>query len=427
MPQESNERRPRPASRSGHESASRSGSGSASRPASRPSCTDHSSGSSRPRRRRRHYRMNPLVYITLVLLVSSLLAGLAWIWAGDVLALNKPAASAVVTLPADIFTSREVQGEVSRNGETEIVTRTINVPDLNYVADILHENGLIEYKFLFKLFCAVTGVEKKGKIQPGTYELNTDMDYHALINAMGATGSRVEVEVTIPEGKTIDQIFALLEEKGVSTVEILQKVAAEYDYKFDFLQGVLPLGDYHRLEGYLFPDTYKFYMGGGESAAVWVLNKMLARFDDLFTDEMRAQAEEMGYSMHEVLTIASLIEKETDGTDQTKISSVIHNRMNHPDYETAGFLQIDAAIAYVTGRAVTQADYQDVDSPYNTYLYQGLPPGPIASPGMVSLYSALHPESTNYYYYVLGSDGLHHYFRTHQEQLNYIAQMQAAS
>ena len=168
MPQESNERRPRPASRSGHESASRSGSGSASRPASMPSSTDHSSGSSRPRRRRRHYRMNPLVYITLVLLVSSLLAGLAWIWAGDVLALNKPAASAVVTLPADIFTSREVQGEVSRNGETEIVTRTINVPDLNYVADILQENGLIEYKFLFKLFCTVTGVEKKGKIQPGT-------------------------------------------------------------------------------------------------------------------------------------------------------------------------------------------------------------------------------------------------------------------
>ena len=383
-----------------------------------------SSGGTRRRRRRRRRHMNPLLYIFLVVAVSAILAGLAWTWAGDVLALNKPPATAVVTLPSSIFTSKEISTEVTTDGKTEISTKTINVADLDYVADLLHENGLIEYKLLFKLFCKVTGVENKGKLQPGTYELNTDMDYRALISSMGATGNRMTVSVTIPEGYTIDQIFALLEEKGVSTVEILQKVAAEYDYKFSFLQGVLPLGDYHRLEGYLFPDTYEFYMGGGESAAVWVLNKMILRFDELFTDEMRAKAEEMGFTIHEMVTIASLIEKETDGDDQTKIASVIYNRLNDPSYETAGYLQIDAAIAYVTGRAVTPADYQDVDSPYNTYLNKGLPPGPISNPGMVSINSAVNPADTNYFYYVLGNDGDHHYFKTHQGQLDFIASQQ---
>ena len=100
--------------------------------------------------------------------------------------------------------------------------------------------------------------------------------------------------------------------------------------------------------------------------------------------------------MKDIFMIASLIEKETDGTDQPKIASVIYNRSERPTSETVGLLQIDAAIAYATGRAVTQSDYQGVDSPYNTYLYPGLPPGPISNPGMVALNSALNPESSNY-------------------------------
>lgn len=131
----------------------------------------------------------------------------------------------------------------------------------------------------------------------------------------------------------------------------------------------------------------------------------------------------MGYTVHQLVTIASLIEKETDGTDQRNIASVIYNRLEHPTDETVGFLNIDAAIAYITGRAVTQADYQGVDSPYNTYLNKGLPPGPIASPGMVAINSALNPTSTNYYYYAVGTDGLHHYFRTNSEFQSYLASL----
>lgn len=397
------------------EPQARRSSGGTSRPAP-------SSGNSRPRRRRRRKHMNPLLYILLVLAVSALLAGIGWIWAGDILALNKPAGSAVITLPADIFTSQEVKSEVMTDGVTEIVTKSINVADLDYVTDLLAENGLIEYKFLFKLFCAFTGVEKKGKLQPGTYELTTDMDYHALINSMSSSSdSRMTTEVMIPEGYTIDQIFALLEEKGVSTVETLQKVAATYDYKWDFLQGVLPLGDYHRLEGYLFPDTYEFYMGGGESAAVQVINKMIQRLDELFTDELRTKAEEMGYSFHDILTIASLIEKETDGEDQGTIASVIYNRLSSNEAGTNGYLQIDATLVYINGGVTPSEADKSIDSPYNTYLYPGLPAGPISNPGMAALYSAVNPENTDYFYYALGDDNVHHFFRSYSGMTDFIA------
>lgn len=355
------------------------------------------------RRRKRHRHMNPFLYLILVVAASAVLAGAAWLMLGDVFALNKPSRSAVIT-----------------------VEKTTTVQE---VARMLKDSGLIEYQPLFRLFCRFTkvrvGTDPSEKIRPGTYELNTNMDYNALVNAMSAkSGSRLTVSVTIPEGYTIDQIFALLEEKKVLERSVLQETAANYDFKFSFLKGVLPLGDYHRLEGYLFPDTYEFYMGGGESEAVQALNKMILRFDQQFPDSLRKKADDIGYSVHDIVTIASLIEKETDGSDQAHIASVIYNRLERPTGETLGFLQIDASIVYALGRTITQADYS-AETPYNTYLHKGLPPGPIASPGMTALNAALNPESTRDYYYVLGRDGKHHYFRTHAEQLNYISQMNA--
>ncbi len=399
MPQEAYERRPA----SSHSSPPRGGAGSAPR-----------------RRKRRRRRMNPLLYILLVVATSALLAGLAWLWAGDVFALNKEPASATITLPESIFTQHEETVEVKKDGEPEKVVQTVSTADMGYVADLLKENGLIEYKFLFKIFSSIAHASRK--LTPGTYELNTDMDYNALVSSMSArSGSRKTVSVTIPEGYTLDQIFNLLVQEGVSTLSTLQKVAAEYDFKFSFLQGVLPLGDYHRLEGYLFPDTYEFYMGGGESDAIQVLNKMILRFDQQFTDELRQKAADMGYTVHQIVTIASLIEKETDGADQTAVASVIYNRLERPTDETVGFLNIDASLVYAAGRPITQEDYQTLQSPYNTYLNKGLPPGPIASPGMVALNSALNPQSTNYYYYAVGTDNLHHYFRTNSEFQSYLA------
>ena len=303
------------------------------------------------------------------------------------------------------------------NKESHSVTVTITEEDsFDDVVDTLHENGLIEYKPLFKLFSSVTNGEEK-IADFGTFTLNTDMDYRALISGLSAnSATRAEVQVTIPEGYTSAQIFQLLEEKGVSTVELLEETAANYDYNFSFLKE-LPLGDPNRLEGYLFPDTYTFYTNHDP---VYALNKLLVNFDSVFKDSMRADAQEMGYTIHEILTIASMIEKETDGTDQARIASVIYNRLNNPSYETVGRLEIDATIFYVTGKPVTQNDRETLDSPYNTSKYQGLPPGPIANPGMASINAAMHRANENYYYYALGDDGLHHYYQTYNGLLNFI-------
>lgn len=333
-----------------------------------------------------------LLYVVFVIGISALLACVGWIAANDVLALNK---------------------------EPNTVTITISKDDsFSDVTDMLKENGLIEYKALFNLFATFTG--GKDDVVAGTFTLNTDMDYRALLNGMSAnSATKATIRVTIPEGYTLDQIFALLEERGVASVEELQDMAANHDYAFSFLQD-LPLGDYHRLEGYLYPDTYEFTT---PERPLYVINKMLVQFDAQLKDEMRQEIWDSGRSIHEIVIVASMIEKETDGSDRADIASVIYNRLNNPNSSagTNGYLQIDATLAYINGGKVpTDAD-RSIDSPYNTYLYQGLPAGPIANPGLESIQAAMDPADTSYYYYALGDDNTHHFFRTYNEMLNFMA------
>lgn len=368
----------------------------------------------RRRRKKRGFSLlGTLLYVAFVIGISTMLAAVGWVAANDVLALNKEEHSAIITLPEDVFTEKEVTVETDEGTETE----TIEVVDLDYVADQLKENGIIEFKLVFQLFSVFSNAEEK--MAPGTYQLDTDMDYRAIVtNLSSNSASRQMVTVTIPEGYTVDQIFQRLEENGVSTVEKLQDMAATHDYAFSFLQEI-PLGDYHRLEGYLFPDTYEFYMGEDPKT---VINKMLVNFDRRFTDEMRAEVQENGYTVRDIVIIASMIERETDGNDRATIASVIYNRLNNPGAGTAGYLQVDATIQYVLpeGEIVSEEDYQTVNSPYNTYLNKGLPPGPIANPGLESIMAALNPESTNYYYYALGDDGVHHFFTSYSEHQAFL-------
>ena len=330
--------------------------------------------------------------------VSALLAGLGWVWANDVLALNKAEHTAIITLDNEIFTEK--------NG--------VEMADVGHVANLLKENGLIEYKWLFRVFAAVSNADEK--LAPGTYEMNTDMDYRAIVSNMGSrSSSRMTTTVTIPEGYTLDQIFKLLDEAGVSSVAKLNDMAANHNYKFSFLQDI-PLGDPRRLEGYLFPDTYDFYLGEDPK---YVINKMLLNFDARVTDELRAVIAEKGKTIHEIVIAASLIEKETDGTDQAKIASVINNRLK--TNVTLGRLEIDATVQYALPERKDKLTYEDlqIDSPYNTYLYSGLPVGPIANPGMAAIRAAIYPESTRYYWYILGKDGLHHFFSSYDSFINY--------
>ncbi len=346
------------------------------------------------KKKRKKSPVSVLLYLVFVVAASFVVAGVGWLLANDLCALNKEYKEATIEVTQD--------------------------DDMGSVTKKLKEAGLIEYKWFFRLFCAVANAEEK--IGEGTYTLNTDMDYRALITGMvsksGGSMTADTVRVTIPEGYSVQQIIDLLAEKGVSDKEDLEDAAMNYVYDdYDFVDNE-NLGSISRLEGYLFPNTYDFYVGEKASSA---LGRLLKEFGRQMDTEMMELVENSGYSLHEILTIASLIEKETDGTDRQLIASVIYNRMNNPSKETAGLLQIDAALVYATGHNELTEEDLELDSPYNLYKNKGLPPTPIGNPGIESIKAALMPADTDYYYYVLGNDGKHIFSETYAQHQQVIA------
>lgn len=370
----------------------------------------------RPVRQNHEYRsgcLGGIMYFVFILCVSVVLACVAWMAASDALALNKDNFSAVVSLPMSIFDSETVDtyDESGRKTGTERVTHA----DISYVADELKSAGLIEYKWLFELFCKISHADTK--VDPGEYELESSFDYRALVkNMQSGSGATVTITVVIPEGFTMHQIFKRLEENKVCTYDELMDAAANYNYNYDFLAGI-DQGDPTRLEGFLFPDTYEFYVGMQASSAI---NKLLENFHYRITDDMLTRMQNMGLDIRSVVNIASLIEREAaNDNERGTIASVIYNRLaaNMP-------LGIDASILYIhpDHEGSPTADMLAEDSPYNTRLYQGLPPTPIANPGLASIEAVLSPESTNYYYYALDTaTGLHRFFTNSGEFDAFVA------
>lgn len=370
----------------------------------------------RPVRQSHEYRsgcLGGMMYFVFVLCVSVVLACLAWMAASDALALNKDEFTAVVSLPASIFDSETVDtfDEDGNKTGTKRVTRA----DIEYVADELKSAGLIEYKWLFEFFCRISHADTK--VNPGEYELESSFDYRALIkNMQMGSGATVTIKVVIPEGFTMHQIFKRLEENKVCSYDDLMYAAANYNYNYAFLDGI-EQGDPTRLEGFLFPDTYEFYVGMQASSAI---NKLLENFHYRVTDEMITQMTNMGLDIRSVVTMASLIEREAaNDNERGLIASVIYNRL------AVGMpLGIDASILYIhpDHEGAPTADMLTEDSPYNTRLYASLPPTPIANPGLASIQAVLAPESTNYYYYALDTaTGQHRFFTNSGEFDAFVA------
>lgn len=350
-------------------------------------------------RRRRRRRFNPILYILFVLIISALLAGVGWLLASDLCAFNRGA-------------RQEVTVEIT--AEDTVAT----------VADKLQEAGLIKYKWFFRLFAGFADAQEK--IGMGTYQLNNDMDYNALITGMRSSAGNMTAEtvkVTIPEGYTVAETIALLAKNNVCTEESLLEAAKTAKFDYTFIDNHSE--ELSRLEGYLFPDTYEFYVNTKKPADV--LEKMIDNFNNRLSsldESLLDAAKERGYNLGKIITIASLIEKETDGTDRSNIASVIYNRLEGPGNKagTNGLLQIDAALLYAlpdhTG-AITNED-KATDSRYNLYKYAGLPPTPIANPGLASIQAALEPETTDYYYYALGKDMRHRFFTNYTDHVNFV-------
>ena len=342
--------------------------------------------------------LSTVSYCILILGISVLLAAFAILAANDMFALVK--------------TDKEITVEIE-DGAT-----------MREIADLMADSGVIRYPSLFWAFAKMTDMDDQ--IRPGTYTLNATMDYRSILSRIKyRPDTQSIVTVTIPEGMEMDDIFALLETNGVCEAYLLHAYAKYYDFSYSFLKD-LPYSD-KRLEGYLFPDTYDFYIG---DSPVRVLKKFLSNFNRKWDVDLKARAENINMSIHDIMIIASMIEREAKyDEERPTISSVIHNRLQSDSFP---HLQIDATVQYALPEWKETLTSEDllIDSPYNTYICEGLPIGPICNPGLAAIRAALYPEETNYYYYVARKNGWHYFAATnaeHQENIRRAAEEDASA
>ena len=347
------------------------------------------------RRRRMHHDfgyscLTAILYAAFILGVSMFCAGFIIMCANEVFAFVKPDVSSVV----------EIDGEDS----------------YAVVAEKLEDAGLIEHPWLFRLYCNVSNPT----FRSGKFELNANLDYNAMKKALTRVSTyRETVWVTIPEGYTAQQIADALEEKKVCAAQDFLDAAENGEFDYDFLPQANP-DMICRLEGYLFPDTYQFYVGDDPEN---VVKKFLNNFEVRFTEKLVNRTADLGLKMEDVMIIASMIEREAKlDYERPMIASVIFNRLNDP--ATFPYLQIDATVQYILGRAPTSEDLS-VDSPYNTYVNSGLTPGPICNPGIDAVTAVLYPDETDYHYYVACADGTHIFSRTYDEHQDAIVRARA--
>lgn len=264
-------------------------------------------------------------------------------------------------------------------------------------ADSMAHAGIIGFPLAFRVYARVTGHDRN--IQAGTYLLRRGTAWGDLVRAMSGGAGAIN-RVTVPEGYSIAQITPLLVRALHVPADSVAAVVRDSAMRARLHDPA------STLEGYLFPDTYVFAPGTTARQAV---REMVKRFEREWKPEYDAQAAALGHSRHEIVTMASIVEKEAKLPEERPvIAAVYYNRLRD-----GMLLQADPTVQYAMGHHVDRVLYRDleIDSPYNTYKYPGLPPGPIASPGGASIRAALAPASVPYLFFVAAPDG-HHEFRT---------------
>jgi len=286
------------------------------------------------------------------------------------------------------------------------------------IAARLQELGLISDAQLFRLYMRYTGVD--ARLEAGQFELSPRMSMVEIAERLQRARAE-EIVVTIPEGLRAEEIAGLLSERGImdgqrflDLVQAGDPAAAGLE-PYDFLDDRPPGAT---LEGYLFPDTYRLPVPAEPED---LLERMLDNFDRQVTPEMRQAARAAGRSLYEVVTLASIVEREAALVEeQPIIASVFLNRL-----AKGMFLRADPTVQYAMGyqpdsgqwwkTPVQLEEYETVDSPYNTYLYPGLPPGPICSPGLSAIEATIYPADTEFLYFVAKGDGSHAFAETWEE------------
>jgi UPF0755 protein len=283
--------------------------------------------------------------------------------------------------------------------ENSATQKVVNIPsgtNAKEIVVVLEENEIIrKNNYIFRILIKLLKLEDQLKY--GEYNLSPSMNMLQILDKL-AKGEVIVYKITIPEGYTYTQIAELLDKKEVAEKETFLKLAKDSEKPW---------------EGYLFPDTYEVpkKYGAENMSKVMLSNFNQIAIENKFTEK----AEEIGFSLNEIIILASIIEKEAKFSEEkSKVSSVFYNRL-----EIGMKLQSCATIQYIleTPKEILDENDLKIDSPYNTYLYKGLPPGPICNPGLDSIMAALEPEEEDYLYFVLGENGKHIFSKTYQEHL----------
>ena len=304
-------------------------------------------------------------------------------------------------------------GPYNKNSEKDILVEIPNGATLTKVSSILEENKLIKNKVLFKVVSKFK--EDNNGVKAGKYLLSQKYSNSEILDILISGKTYNDgIKVTIPEGSTYKEVIKYLTNKKIGKAEVYEELInnpKEFYDKYKFLDEK----DITTLEGFLYPDTYYFEKDMSEKD---VISAMLKRFSEVYTPELKEKQKKMGLTLQQVINMASIIEKEAvKDVDRPKIAGVFYNRL-----EIGMPLQSDATIQYIFDERKHIVSYSDlkIDSPYNSYLNKGLPPTPIANPGIKSIEAALEPEDNDYLYFVATVDGGNNYSKTYDEHLKYV-------
>lgn len=280
------------------------------------------------------------------------------------------------------------------------------------IARKLDKNGIIPSYETFRVAARIYGADDDWRA--GTYKIKKGESCFEIFDKLTQPHAN-EIKVTVPEGKQVKEIAAILQEKGVCDSGDFMKACTSHKFDRDFLDGIDISSRISGLEGYLFPDTYYFEKDSDPDA---VIKTMLDRFEEkVYTKKIRAAAKKQGLTVDQAVILASMVESEaTTKSDRGKVAGVFLSRLR----STSGWkLQSCVTVEYAKGIKKAVISYEDTqyDSPYNTYLHAGLPYGPICCPGMESINAVLYPTKSNYRYFVSDGKGKLYFAATYAEHV----------
>ena len=289
----------------------------------------------------------------------------------------------------------------------EVIVTIPKGATLSQIGAVLQEKGVISSRLIFRLVALIRGEQRS--IKAGDYALKTGSDAGEVLDQL-ISGKTIIFSFTVPEGYNIYQISDLFQQSGIMSRQEFLALAMDPAFLKELKV------DGNSLEGYLFPDTY-FLRPSEKSDGKLIVRKMVQRFYEVYDKNVRSAAEASGWSTNEVVTLASLIEKEARTSEHGLVSAVFHNRLRHKMR-----LQCDPTVIYgikAMGSKITREDLNKKHS-YNTYQIDGLPPGPIACPGKASLIAAVNPADVDYLYFVARNDGSHQFSSSLQEHNRWV-------